>query len=70
MYFLLLIQSFVVVLCQNNNIMGNIIDLPVEVTYHSLFTLFEEERAFKTSLNIIGEVLNVPMCALSSILRA
>ena len=50
--------------------MGYIIDLPVEVTCHSLFSLFEEEREIKTSLNIIGEVLNVPMCALSSILRA
>lgn len=41
----------------------------MEVTRHSIF-LFDEERAFKTSLNIIGEVMNVPMCALSSILRA
>ncbi len=50
--------------------MGYIINLPVEVTCHSIFSLFDEERTFKTSLNIIGEVLNVPMCALSSILRA
>ena len=41
----------------------------MEVTKHSIF-LFDEESVFKTSLNIIGEVMNVPMCALSSILRA
>lgn len=44
-------------------------EIPMEVTRHSIF-LFDEERVFKTSLNIIGEVMNVPMCALSSILRA
>jgi len=43
--------------------------IPMEVTKRSSF-LFDEERDFKTSLNIIGEVMNVPMCALSSILRA
>ena len=34
------------------------------------YIFFEEEQGFKTSLNIIGEVMNVPMCALESILRA
>ena len=33
-------------------------------------SLFEEEQGLKTSLKIIGEVMNVPMCALESILRA
>lgn len=41
-----------------------------EVTRHPYISLFEEGQAFKTSLDIIGEVMNVPMCALESILRA
>ena len=41
-----------------------------EVTRYPFISLFEEEQGFKTSLNIIGEVMNVPMCALKSILRA
>ncbi len=44
-------------------------NIPMEVTKRSSF-LFDKERDFMTSLNIIGEVMNVPMCALSSILRA
>ena len=45
------------------------IETSLEITKHPIFFI-DEERAFKTSLNIIGEVMNVPMCALSSILRA
>ncbi|MBR5688705.1 MAG: hypothetical protein IKX36_12235 [Prevotella sp.] len=41
-----------------------------EVPRHPYISLFEEEQGLKTSLNIIGEVMNVPMCALESILRA
>ena len=41
-----------------------------EATRYPYISLFEEEQGFKTSLNIIGEVMNVPMCALESILRA
>ena len=43
--------------------------IPIEVTNFPALSLFEEQ-GFKTSLNIIGEVMNVPMCALESILRA
>ena len=38
-----------------------------EVTRHPYISLFEKEQAFKTSLDIIGEVMNVPMRALESI---
>ena len=41
-----------------------------EVPRRPYISLFEEEQGLKTSLNIIGEVMNVPMCALESILRA
>ena len=44
--------------------------IPIEITNFPTLSLFEEEQGFKTSLNIIGEVMNVPMCALESILRA
>ena len=44
--------------------------IPIEITNFPALSLFEEEQGFKTSLNIIGEVMNVPMCALESILRA
>ena len=43
--------------------------IPIEITNFPALSLFEEEQGFKTSLNIIGEVMNVPMCALESILR-
>ena len=45
-------------------------NIPIDVTNFPALSLFEEEQGFKTSLNIIGEVMNVPMCALKSILRA
>ena len=45
-------------------------NIPIDVTNFPALSLFEEEQGFKTSLNIIGEVMNVPMCALESILRA
>lgn len=41
-----------------------------EVPRRPYISLFEEEQGLKTSLKIIGEVMNVPMCALESILRA
>lgn len=44
--------------------------IPIEITNFPALSLFEEEQGFKTSLNIIGEVMNVPMFALESILRA
>lgn len=44
--------------------------IPIEITNYPALSLFEEEQGFKTSLNIIGEVMNVPLCALESILRA
>ena len=44
--------------------------IPLEITNFPALSLFEEEQGFKTSLNIIGKVMNVPMCALESILRA
>ena len=44
--------------------------IPIEITNFPALSLFEEEQGFKTSLNIIGEVMNVPLCALESILRA
>lgn len=42
----------------------------IEVTSFPSLPLFKEKQGFATSLNIIGEVMNVPMCALESILRA
>ena len=45
-------------------------NIPIDVTNFPALSLFDEEQGFKTSLNIIGEVMNVPMCALESILRA
>jgi hypothetical protein len=50
--------------------MNNYLDIPLEITRHPSLSLFEDEQRFETSLNIIGEVMNVPMCALESILRA
>ena len=50
--------------------MNNYLDIPLEITRYPFLSLFEEEQRFETSLNIIGEVMNVPMCALESILRA
>lgn len=50
--------------------MNNYLDIPLEITRYPFLSLFEDEQRFETSLNIIGEVMNVPMCALESILRA
>lgn len=50
--------------------MNNYLDIPLEITRHPSLSFFEDEQRFETSLNIIGEVMNVPMCALESILRA
>lgn len=50
--------------------MRQYVDLLSKIICDSPSSCFEEERRFRTSLNIIGEVMNVPMCALSSILRA
>ena len=44
--------------------------LPLDVNYHSLFNSVMEEERFMTSLDVIREVMNVPQCALNSILRA
>ena len=41
-----------------------------DVNLHSLFSSVMEEERFMTSLNVIREVMNVPQCALNSILRA
>ena len=40
-----------------------------DVNLHSLFSIDMEEERFMTSLNVIREVMNVPQCALNSILR-
>lgn len=40
-----------------------------DVNLHSLFSTDMEEERFMTSLNVIREVMNVPQCALNSILR-
>ena len=50
--------------------MNNYLDIPLEITRYPFLSLFEDDQRFETSLNIIGEVMNVPMCALESILRA
>ena len=50
--------------------MNNYLDIPLEITRHPSLSFFEDEQRFETSLNIIGEVMNVPLCALESILRA
>lgn len=42
----------------------------MEVSNYIVSSFLRESPKFKTSLNVIGEVMNVPMCALSSILRA
>ena len=39
-------------------------------TLHSLFSPVMEEERFMTSLDVVREVMNVPQCALNSILRA
>lgn len=44
--------------------------MTLDVNLHSLFTSVMEEERFMTSLDIIKEVMNVPQCALNSILRA
>ena len=44
--------------------------MTLDETINSLFPSIKEEERFMTSLNVIGEVMNVPQCALSSILRA
>ena len=41
-----------------------------DVNLHSLFFSVMEEERFMTSLDVIREVMNVPQCALNSILRA
>ena len=43
--------------------------LSFDVNLHSLFSINMEEERFMTSLNVIREVMNVPQCALNSILR-
>lgn len=40
-----------------------------DVSLHSLFPSVMEEERFMTSLDVIREVMNVPQCALNSILR-
>jgi len=40
-----------------------------DVNLHSLFSIDMEEERFMTSLDVIREVMNVPQCALNSILR-
>ena len=40
-----------------------------DVNLHSLFSSVMEEERFMTSLDVIREVMNVPQCALNSILR-
>lgn len=42
----------------------------LDLTLNSLFPVFMEEERFMTSLNIIREVMNVPLCAIGSILRS
>ena len=41
-----------------------------DVSPHSLFSSIMEEERLMTSLDVIREVMNVPQCALNSILRA
>ena len=41
-----------------------------DVNLHSLFFSVMEEERFMTSLDVIRDVMNVPQCALNSILRA
>ena len=43
--------------------------LSFDVNLHSFFSIDMEEERFMTSLNVIREVMNVPQCALNSILR-
>ena len=43
--------------------------LSLDVTDYSVFSSIWEKERFMTSLNIIREVMNVPQCALDSILR-
>lgn len=43
--------------------------MTLDVNLHSFFSFDKEER-FMTSLDVVREVMNVPQCALSSILRA
>ena len=45
-------------------------NLTFGVKLHSLFTIDMDEERFMTSLDVIREVMNVPQCALNSILRA
>ena len=45
-------------------------NISFDVTSHSVLSTFLEEERFMTSLNVIREVMNVPQCALNSILRA
>ena len=44
--------------------------LTLDLNLHSLFSSVMEEERFMTSLDVIREVMNVPQCALNSILRA
>ena len=44
--------------------------ITLDVNLHSLFSSVMEEERFMTSLDVIREVMNVPQCALNSILRA
>ena len=45
-------------------------NISFEVANYSVLSSILEEQKFMTSLNIIKEVMNVPQCALNSILRA
>ena len=44
--------------------------ITLDVNLHSLFSSVMEEERFMTSLDVIRDVMNVPQCALNSILRA
>ena len=44
--------------------------ITLDVNLHPLFSSVIEEKRFMTSLNVIREVMNVPQCAMESILRA
>ena len=44
--------------------------LSFDVNLHSFFSIDMEEERFMTSLDVVREVMNVPQCALNSILRA
>ena len=44
--------------------------MTLDVNFHSLFSSVIDEERFMTSLDVIREVMNVPQCALNSILRA